>query len=303
MRPCCALALLALLPLAGAVTPAPLHAYAGSTPVLDGLLSPAEWADAVAFGGIATFDAGFAPVTDPRDLNISGFVKHDGQRLYLAFNITDDLLYYFQTPPWLPAGNAAAENLTTQGWPWFGDEMEVLINAKNTFDSIYDEPLGVPGNWQLVCNLHKSRLGGLGVGGMMEGEPRSSETAWSNYQAWIYSRAVECAVRALPGEGGGNVYGIEWAFDFCPLLQTAPGVCYNASAAAGPVEMGLNIALGDTDTPAQGDATFGLRHEMWWSGNTSCAQHGNCHTLLSYFGTLVMEPGPKPTVSKGLGEK
>ncbi len=278
---------------ASAVFPAPLHAFLGTTPTLDGLLAPAEWADAATFGGISTFDAGFNPVLDARDLDIAGFVKHDAQRLYFAFNITDDLLYYLQTPPWLPAGNPRADNLTPAGWPWFGDEMEILVNAPNTYATPYDEPLGEPGVWQMVCNLHKSRLGGEGVGGILEGEPRSSATAWDNYQQWIFSRAAECAVRAFPGEGagGGSVYGVEWAFDFTPLLQTAPGVYYNASSPA--TEMGLNIALGDTDTQAQGDATFGLRHECWWSGNQSCANHGNCHTLLSYFGTLVMEPGTK----------
>ena len=39
---------------------------------------------------------------------------------------------------------------------------------------------GVAGNeteWQMVINLSKSRLGGIGKGGLMEGEPRSSKTA------------------------------------------------------------------------------------------------------------------------------
>ena len=283
-----------VLILADAVTPPPLHAFLGSTPTLDGFLSPTEWVDSTAFGGIATFDAGFFPVLDPADLDIAGFVKHDGSRLYFAFNITDDLLYYYSTPPWLPAGNPSAENLTRDGWPWFGDEMEILVNAPNTYNDIYDEPTGTPGVWQMVCNLHKSRLGGLGIGGLMEGEPRSSPTAWSNYQEWIYARTMECAVQRFPGAGvnGSSVYGMEWAIDFHPLLQRAPGVYYNVSQ--GSVNMGLNIALGDTDTFTQGDPTYGLRHEMWWNGNTSCANHGNCHTLLSYFGTLVMEPGAKP---------
>lgn len=289
-------ALLAALTLrpALAVFPPPLHAYSGSTPTLDGLLTPSEWADATPFGGIGTFDAGFFPVTDPLDLDIAGWVKHDRSRLYFGFNITDNLLFSLQAPPWLPAGNPAAENLTTAGWPWFGDEMEILINAPNAYDSPWDEPLGEPGIFQLVCNLHKSRLGGMGVGGMLEGEPRSSPTAWDNYQNWIYARTVECAVHAHPGAGpgGSSVYGMEWAFDFEPLLQLAPGVYYNASMGSTP--MGLNIALGDTDTQAQGNSVFGLRHEQWWSGNTSCGGRGNCHTLLSYFGTLVMEPGARP---------
>jgi SSS family solute:Na+ symporter len=286
--------LAALLPAARAVSPAPLHAYLGATPLLDGVLQPAEWADATPFASIQAFDANFSPVQSALDLDISGFVKHDGKRLYFAFNITDDLLYYLQTPKWLPAGNAQADNLTRAGWPWFGDEVELLINAPGVFSDPFDEPTGTPGVFQMVCNLHKSRLGGAGVGGLLEGEPRSSDTAWANYQQWIYARTMECAVRALPGAGPGSssVYGMEWAVDFDPLLQIAPGRFWNASQ--GAVEMGLNIALGDTDTPAEGDPTFGLRHEMWWAGNTSCQGHGNCHTLLSYFGTLVMEPGPRP---------
>lgn len=265
-----------------------LHSYPGTTPTLDGILTPAEWADAYSFGGISTFHPGFFPVLSPADLDILGFVKHDSKRLYFGFNITDDLLYSIDTPSWLPPGNPSAENLTRQGWPWYGDEMELLINAPNTFTTIYDEPTGTPGVWQMVCNAHKSRLGGLGVGGLLEGEPRSSDTAWANYQEWIYSRAMECGVHIFHGAGinGSSVFGVEWAVDFNPLLEISPGVYYNGTG--GVVEMGVNIALGDTDTPAEGDPVFGLRHEMWFSGNTSCENHGNCHTLLSRFGSLFL---------------
>jgi SSS family solute:Na+ symporter len=280
---------------AAAVSPPPLHAYHGSTPTLDGLLTPGEWSDATAFGGIGSFDSQFAPVTDPSDLDVSGFVKHDGKRLYFAFNITDDVLYFFETPNWMPRQNPNADDLTVEGFPWFGDEMELLINAPNTWSNASNAVTGTPGVWQMVCNLHKSRLGGLGVGGLMEGEPRSSPTAWENYGQWIYSRAMECAVQRFPGAGAKNssVYGMEWAIDFNPLLQTAPGVWWNASQ--GAVSMGLNVALGDTDTQEEEDpAGYGLRHEDWFSGNTSCTGGGNCHTLLSFLGTLVMEPGQKP---------
>jgi hypothetical protein len=285
----------AVLSVAHAVTPAPAHAYLGSSITLDGILEPSEWADAtLLISSVGDLDPGFSPVTNTSDLDIQGYVKHDGERLLFGFNITDDLLYYIQTPQWLPAGNPSAENLTRAGWPWYGDEMEILINAPNTWTDPFGTVSGTPGVFQMVCNLHKSRLGGLGAGGLLEGEPRSSLTAWLNYQQWIYSRAMQCAVHAFPGAGagGGNVYGMEWSMDFFPLLQTSPGVCYNTSA--GSVPMGLNVALGDTDTQQQGDKVYGLRHEMWWSGNTSCSNHGNCHTLLSYFGTLVMEPEAKP---------
>jgi SSS family solute:Na+ symporter len=35
---------------------------------------------------------------DPKDLAPHGCVKHDGKRLYFAFDITDDVLYGTDTP-------------------------------------------------------------------------------------------------------------------------------------------------------------------------------------------------------------
>jgi SSS family solute:Na+ symporter len=280
---------LILIPLSLSVTPSILNSYIGTTPLLDGILDLTEWSDATLFGtNISLFDAQFDPVTDYLDLSITSYVKHDQTRLYFGFNVSDNLLYYYQTSHWLPSANSFAENLTRSGFPWFGDEMEILINAPNTYTSPFDGVTGTPGVFQMVFNIHKSRLFGMGIGGILEGEPRSSDTAWNNYQDWIYSRAIECAVHIFPQESDGtNRYGMEWAIDFTPLLQTSHGVYYNTSQ--GIVEIGLNIALGDVDTEAQG-SIYGLRHEMWYSGNTSCFNHGNCHTLLSYFGTLALHP-------------
>jgi SSS family solute:Na+ symporter len=283
-----------------AVSPPPLHAYLGGTPLLDGTVNPAEWADATFFGDIFTWSAQFAPVdptSSPLDFNVTAFVKHDGARLYFAFIVTDDLLYSRDTPAWLPPSNPLADDMTPRyqspAWPWFGDELEILLNAPNAVASPLAGVTGVPGVWQMVVNAHKSRLGGWGVGGLLEGEPRSSDTAWENYQQWIYSRAMEAAVVVAPAGGGaaGGRWSAEVAIDFNPLLQVAPGAFWNTSWP--PTQMGLNIALGDTD--GEGVASpFGLRHECWWAGNTSCQGGGNCHTLLGQFGTLVMEPGSKP---------
>ena len=61
------------------------------------------------------------------------------------------------------------------------------------------------GQFQMVCNSYKSRLRGIGnhletefnlvhnvsfslfsgAGGLLEGEPRSSDAAWNLYQQWI----------------------------------------------------------------------------------------------------------------------
>lgn len=37
-------------------------------------------------------------------------------------------------------------------------------------------------SWQMVCNLTKSRPGGVGVGGILEGKPRARLKAWKTYQ-------------------------------------------------------------------------------------------------------------------------
>ena len=153
---------------------------------------------------------------------------------------------------------------------------------------------GEPGNLQIVVNAHKSRLGGTGVGGLLEGEPRSSDTAWANYQAWIYSRAARAAVLRAPrgsAPGIGAAWSVELAFDFDPLLPLPGGGFYNGSA---PVTLGLNVALGDADAVSAGDPVYGLRHEMWWAGVAACPEGGNCHTLRRLFGDLVLEPGARP---------
>ena len=47
--------------------------------------------------------------------------------------------------------------------------------------------------------------------------------------------------------------------------------------------MGLNIAVGDVDTEAQGSKTFGLRHEMWpcgtKAGRTNMTQFCNFYMM------------------------
>ena len=46
------------------------------------------------------------------------------------------------------------------GWPWFGDEMELLINAAGPPEQCTPKSTGVVGNeteWQMVLNLEKSR--------------------------------------------------------------------------------------------------------------------------------------------------
>jgi SSS family solute:Na+ symporter len=241
--------------------PRSLDAWPGRTPVLDGVISPGEWDDATRFTGVLDWSHTFTPTTDPHDLALTGYVKHDGKRLYFAFDVTDDLLYGIDTPRWLPKENPQAHELTPKGYPWFGDEMELLINATNKWTA-NEGAAGNGTSWQMVCNLTKSRLGGVGKGGLLEGEPRSKPEAWSTYQRWIMSGAQQAVAKRKPG---GKGYIIEWAVSFDPCLEVEPRKFY--STAMGDRIMGLNIAVGDIDTPESGAGNFAnFHHEEWFSG-------------------------------------
>ncbi|MES1258408.1 MAG: hypothetical protein ABUS51_08255 [Acidobacteriota bacterium] len=254
--------------------PRELSAYPGKTPKLDGVLAPGEWDDATTFTN-AGWIPQFSPTTDPKDLSLKGYVKHDGKRLYFAFDVTDDVLYGIDTPRWLPEENPKAHELSRAGFPWFGDEMELLINATNHWEG-NENSAGNGTSWQMVCNLTKSRKGGVGTGGLLEGEPRSVESAWNTYQKWILSGAQEAVAKVKPG---GHGYVIEWAVNFDPCLEVEPGKFY--SVAMGDRKMGLNIALGDLDEKERGAGNFGhFNHEDWFAGEK------NLRTNLKQFGTL-----------------
>ena len=265
--------------------PKSLAAFPGKTPLLDGVLSPGEWDDATRFYGVSGWVAQFTPTTGSSDLSLKGWVKHDGRRLYFAFDVTDDVLYGIDTPRWLPEENPKAHELTREGYPWFGDEMELLINAANKWTG--DESAAGDGSsWQMVVNLTKSRLGGVGIGGLLEGEPRKDLKAWETYRKWIETGAMEAAAKKKP-EGKG--YVIEWAVSFDPCLEVEPGKFWNPAMGNRP--MGLNIALGDLDEKERGRGNFGnLHHEDWFAGAK------NVRTQLRHWGTLWMmsDQGPHP---------
>jgi len=279
---------LAAVPAHAGEWPRELRAWRGSTPRLDGVISPGEYDDATRFTGVKDWTPQFSPTTDDHDLSLVGYVKHDGKRLYFAFDVTDDVLYGIDIPRWLPDRNPKAHELSPQGWPWFGDEMELLINAANKWGP-KDHAAGDGSSWQMVCNLTKSRLGGIGVGGLLEGEPRVKPEAWATYQRWILTHAMDAVARVKPG---GHGYVIEWAVSFDPCLEVKPGVFYSPSL--GPVKMGLNIALGDLDEKERGEGNFGnFHHEDWFAGEP------NLRTLLRQWGTLWMMPGPRPLATAG----
>jgi SSS family solute:Na+ symporter len=261
----------------------------GRTPQIDGTLKHGEWSDATPFHGVQSWVAEFSPVHRDRDLALRGWVKHDATTLYFAFEITDDVLYGIDTERWLPPENPQAHALSPEGFPWFGDEMELLLNACHRPDADID-PTGDGRSWQMVCNLTKSRLGGIGTGGLLEGEPRTSSAAWNTYRHWIESGAQTACARALPS---GKGYVLEWAIRFNPCVERAPGRFY--SPADGPADIGLNIAVGDLDRPEQGTGNFGrFHHEQWWAGAPHTRTHLNNFGFLRLMGSQSAPPSTNP---------
>ena len=286
-----------------------LKAWRGSTPTIDGVLSPGEWEDGfelvTPFAGspkTMQWASEFSEVTDPSDLSLQGWMKHDDKALYLGFNITDDLLHGVQTAHWAPPANPQVDALNQSGWPWFGDEMEILLNAAGPPDECapsdpskpHDGGIEVVGNeteWQMVLNLAKSRLGGVGVGGLLEGEPRDSLSAWNNYGSWIKSGKMRGAAKVAKQSTGANVWVAEWEISF-ELMQIEPGKPYSADMP--DQTMSINIALGDVDTPQEGAGygkknAYGIRHEQWPCGNKAGRTH------LCQFCTFLMMHGTKPS--------
>ena len=134
----------------------------------------------------------------------------------------------------------------------------------------------------MVVNLTKSRKGGLGTGGLLEGEPRRDPRAWKTYQQWILSGAHEAAARAKPR---GRGYIIEWAVGFNLCLEVEPGRFYTPKM--GDRAIGLNIAAGDLDEKERGAGNFAnFHHEEWFAGAK------DVRTELRHWGTLWIRTRP-----------
>ena len=264
--------------------PKEIRVYQGSTPQLDGVIGPGEYDDAAQLDDFSAWTPQFLEVQHREDLYAKVWIKHDGKALYVAWDVTDDVLYGFDTPRYLPENNANAHALTREGFPWYGDGVELLVNARYTWTPETNEiAAGTGASFMMVASNHKSQLGGLGVGGLMLGEPRSSDIAMENYERWTRSGDMEAVVRQKDKATEGSGYVIEWRVNADPCLEVLPGQFWNPDM--GEVPMGLNITVADLDE--EGVGAF-LHHEDWWAGER------DARIRLWQFGTMVMVPGPKP---------
>jgi solute:Na+ symporter, SSS family len=276
--------------------------YRGATPKLDGRISAGEWNDATMLACCNGWNPQFSSVTDPNDLSARVYIKHDGRDLYVAYDVTDNLIYAVDIPQWVPASFAAQypkiDEFSTEGFPWYGDGVELLVNASYTWNLALQEEYNKANgsSWQMVCSTRKSRLGGLGKAGLMEGEQRRVTGAdgksvpnpnWDNYTKWIKSGAMNAEVRLKDKKTEGSGYVIEWKIAAKPCLEVAPEKFWNPDL--GAVKMGLNISIGDFDTEKDGVGNWGnFRHENWWAGEK------DKRTWLRQWGTMMVEPGFRP---------
>ena len=204
--------------------PKQVRVYQGSAPQLDGTISPGEYDDASQLDDFSAWTPQFFEVQSREDLYAKVWLKHDGQALYVAWDVTDDVLYGFDIPRHLPAGNANAHALTREGLPWYGDGVELLVNASYEWTPEANEiAAGTGASFMMVASNHKSQLGGLGVGGLMLGEPRSSDIAMENYERWTRNGDMEAVVRQKDKATEGSGYVIEWRVNADPCLEVRPG--------------------------------------------------------------------------------
>ncbi len=267
--------------------PKTFTAWKGSTPELDGYISPGEWDDAESQTGVTSWNGNDGPAITANDLSLTHWMKHDGENLYIAFDVNDNILYGFDTERYLPDPkyNQNPHELTQDGWPWWGDGIEVMIHAANTWGENDRRP-GDGSGWQMVCSSHKSRLYGLDSGGLLEGEPRTSDYAWNNYQRWILNGDMEAIIRIKSHEEGRG-YVIEWKVNPNPCLEQTPGNFWDP--ANGVAEMGLTFEIQDLDNIEDVGHTMGFHHVLLWASSINKA-------LLKNYGTLRIEPGANPAL-------
>jgi SSS family solute:Na+ symporter len=267
--------------------PSTMHIYRGSTPVLDGRIGEDEYKDAVVFHGADGWNDQFVntPVSGTDDLSFTGWIKHDGTNLYFAFDITDDVLYGYETGRWVPDENPdRVHDFTKSSFPWFGDGLELLINAGYVWpeeDDTYN--YGDARSWQVVCNHSKSLLGGIGRGGLIQGEQRSDPNAWINHEKWIRSGAMQAVTKVKSDKTG---YIVEWMITPECLQVDDKGTKW--SPKLGTVKMGLNIGVQDLDRRDTAPDNWGrIHHEVWWAGEP------DKRTWPKQWGTLFVHPDPK----------
>ena len=270
--------------------------WKGETPQFDGRISEGEYADASPFRWNADWvEAMKQEISSPRDLDFEGWVKHDGEHLYLALDITDDTFYGIETGRWLPQQdpNAHVIGERERGRPWFGDMIEVLLygralDAQEAISDVTGDGRGV----QIIYNLTKALEGGIGVPGMLPHGPNRTVENWENNKRWILDDIIEARTAVYERE---DRYTVELRIRLDGGIEITDGGYWGDGMPDTPI--GFNLSIGDVDTEDRSPDGL-LHHETWWAGKMSAR---NRTPRVKLWGVLVLtsqrKGGTEPSAS------
>lgn len=265
--------------------------WKGATPEFDGRIGQGEYDDATPFEWNADWvEAMRQDITSRRDLDFNGWVKHDGQHMYLAFNITDDLFYGIETERWLPSQDEFAHVIgeRERGRPWFGDMIEILIFGRmleigEPVSDVTGDGRGI----QIIYNLTKSLEGGIGVPGMLPHGPNRTVENWENNRRWILDDIIETRTVIHDLE---DRYTVEVRIRLDGGMEIQEGQYWTDGMPDTPI--GFNLAIGDVDEAAMSPDGL-LHHETWWAGKTVQQDSG---PRVKLWGALVLTSKAMPDV-------
>lgn len=267
--------------------------WKGATPEFDGRIGLAEYDDAAPFEWNADWvEAMKQGITSKQDLDFNGWVKHDGEHLYLAFNVTDDIFYGIETERWLPPQDEFTHVIgeRERGRPWFGDMIEILIFGRML--EIAEPVSDVTGDGrgiQIIYNLTKSLEGGIGAPGMLPHGPNRTVENWENNKRWILDDVIETRTVIHSVE---DRYTVEARIRLDGGVEISEGQFWTDGMPDTPI--GFNLAIGDVDEAEMSPDGL-LHHETWWAGKTVQPDSG---PRLKLWGALVLTSKPKPVAGR-----
>ena len=273
--------------------PVNIEAYRGSSPIIDGVIAEGEYSDAnrLVFAKAWSSQPGERP-------SIQGWIKHDGENLYLAFDIMENSLPRApqkerekrrENPAVGPGGSL---------FPSPGSGVALFFNPTNVWSQREAETSkGNDHSWRMFYQAIDPNEGNFG---RLAGDERIhlGNRSWEKRVMEKYSKWITNGDQAAVGRAKANRTGyvVEWRIRFDPCLKLEATDEINRYSDAvenkywspklGRMTMGLNIGIqaknpdGSDQSPAQ---------SVWWSGE------GAGVNWLKQWGSLTLNPGFKPT--------
>jgi len=271
-----------------------LTAYQGPSPVLDGKITEGEYEGATTFDHSKKWASQFAQPRNKSDLSLQGWVAHDGEYLYFAFDVTDDRVS--------PA-NANKQSKTNEGHA--ADGIELMINASNEWSQRDGEAAkGNATNWQLSCELLPDGKTRIGVSDFLHAGKALPEWVRNRRHSnmkkllreWTQKGFMD-AVARKKNSSRENGYVIEWKIKFDPCLKLEENKRVNRYYQVKEdrywqpdndrITVGLNVAIRDVD-PVSDTAPAKVERLKWWAGEPDKA------FWPKQWGSLQLNPGKTP---------